>query len=106
MKRITLLIAFLVVFAFLGTLNVPSVYATGGEGRRCPEGYTFNLDQQRCVPCPPPGPYGISVCPDTGIIFGEEVSVATEILAGSVVALGIGTVLLANGKFIRNKLQK
>lgn len=71
---------------FLATAN--KVVAADGCGN---DSY-FDNNHGACLPCPV-GPYGVSVCPDTGIIFDD----AGNIQTGNLVAL---SAMFISGSFV------
>jgi hypothetical protein len=87
-KTLQIAIATAAIFTsgFLATAN--TVSASDG----CGVGSYFDNNHQACLPCPV-GPYGVSICPDTGIIFNENGDLET----GNLIAL---SAVFASGSFV------
>lgn len=93
---IMLAISFLgLSFAPLNTVSAQAVTCSAGTGPGT---------ARACVPCQN-GLYGISVCPDTGIVFSADAEMPAEILATLGLLFVVGSALLINGKVVKNNLE-
>jgi hypothetical protein len=86
----TIQIAIVTAAIFTSGLVATTNKVAAADG--CGNDSYFDNNALACLPCPV-GPYGVSVCPDTGIIFND----AGEIQVGNLVAL---TALFISGSFV------
>ncbi len=99
-KALQITIASGAIFAsgFLSTAT--PVYAANG----CGKGNYFDYNHNRCLPCPV-GPYGVSICPDTGIIFDDNGNLQTGNLIALSALFGSGALIFLGSKYNLSKLQ-
>ncbi len=76
------------------------VYAAGG----CAGGNYYDYNVNNCLPCPI-GPYGVSICPDTGIIFDDNGNLQTGNLIALSTFFGSGALLFLGSKYNLAKLK-
>jgi len=99
-KTIQIAVATAAIFTsgFLASANMVS--ASDG----CGVDSYYDNNQKQCLPCPV-GPYGVSICPDTGIIFDNEGNLQTGNLVALSALFASGSLVFLSSKYYLTKYE-
>ncbi len=84
-----------------GFFATPTPVSAAGA---CGVSHYFDYNVNSCLPCPV-GPYGVSICPDTGIIFDENGNLQTANLILLSAFFGSGALIFLGSKYNLAKLK-
>lgn len=96
--QIAVVTAAIFTSGFLASAN--TVSAADGCGT---DSY-FDNNHKQCLPCPV-GPYGVSVCPETGIIFDNEGNLQTGNFALLSAVFASGSLVFLSSKYYLTKYE-